>query len=69
MAATPDTATDLVVLLSGMKDKGIPLASVFVMVDISETSEPKYVAAHTDFVRDETTGAKWLVVRPKPAGA
>lgn len=64
-----DTATDLVVVLSHMKDRGIPLASVKVMIDVSDGPDRKYVDAMAEFVRDETTGAKWLVVRPKPAGA
>jgi hypothetical protein len=68
MASAPDTATDLVVTLSNLKDRGIPLASVELMIDISNGPEPQYVAATLEFVRDETTGAKWLVVRPKPAG-
>lgn len=69
MASEPDTATDLVVLLSGLKDRGVPLASVHIMVDISTGREPVYVAAETEFVRDPDMGTKWLVVRPKPAGS
>lgn len=68
-ASVADTATDLVVLLMEMKDRGIPLASVDVMIDVSDNAVRKYVAGHAEFVRDEVTGVKWLVVRPKPAGA
>jgi hypothetical protein len=64
-----DTATDLVVVLMRMKDMGIPLASVNLMIDVSDGPERKYVDATAEFVRDETTNAKWLVIRPKPAGA
>lgn len=64
-----DTATDVVMVLSRMKDQGIPLASVNLMIDVSDGPERKYVNAMAEFVRDETTGVKWLVVRPKPAGA
>lgn len=69
MASQPDTATDLVVLLSSLKDRGVPLAAVHVMVDISESGEPRYVAAETEYIHDLDTGIKWLAVRPKPAGA
>jgi len=62
-----DTATDIVVVLAQMKDNGIPLASVKVMIDVSDGPTLKLVDAKAEFIRDETTGAKWLVIRPKPA--
>jgi hypothetical protein len=59
MAVT--TATDLVVLLSGLKDRGIPLASVKVMVDIGDGAE---VNGLPEFEQDSKT----IVIRPRPAG-
>ncbi len=64
-----DTATDVVLVLSRLKDRGVPLASVKLMIDVSDGPTLKLVDAMAEFVRDETTGAKWLVVRPKPVGA
>lgn len=64
-----DTATDVLVVLSRLKDRGIPLASVKLMIDVSDGPHLKLVDAMAEFMRDDITGAKWLVVRPKPAGA
>lgn len=63
-----DTVTDLVRILAAMKDGGVMLASVPIMIDVSDGPNRKYVDAKVEFVRDETTNAKWLVVRPKLAG-
>ena len=69
MASPPDTVGDLVNLLAGLKDHGVMISSLPVMVDISTGTDRVYVAAEMEYVRDENTGTKWLVVRPKPAGA
>jgi hypothetical protein len=63
-----DTLTDLLRVIVGMKDNGVMLASVPLMIDVSDGPERKYINARAEFVRDEATGEKWFVVRPKLAG-
>ena len=64
-----DTVTDLVRVLAEMKDGGVMLASVPLMIDVSDGPEMKLVDAKAEFVRDGETSEKWLVIRPKLAGA
>ncbi len=66
MAAIPQNVGELMALVAGLKDHGIPLASVDLMV---ETAPGMYVAATAEFVRNENTSAKYMVIRPRPAGA
>lgn len=63
-----DTVTDLVRVLGQMKDSGVMLASVPIMLDVSDGGELKLVDAKVEFIRDGETSQKWLVVRPKLAG-
>jgi hypothetical protein len=63
-----DTVKDLVRVLALMKDHGVMLASVPLMIDVSDGPERKYVNGRAEFIRDDTSGDKWLVVRPKLAG-
>jgi hypothetical protein len=64
-----DTVTDLVRVLAQMKDNGVMLGSVQIMIDASDGPELKLVDAKVEFIRDGETSSKWLVVRPKLAGA
>lgn len=64
-----DTVTDLVRVLAAMKDGGVMLGSVQIMIDASDGPELKLVDAKVEFIRDGETSNKWLVVRPKLAGA
>lgn len=63
-----DTVTDLIVVLAQMKDNGVMLGSVNIMIDASDGPELKLIDAKVEFIRDGETSNKWLVVRPKPAG-
>jgi len=69
MASTPSSVADMINMLAGLKDHGVMINGLPLMIDISTDREPVYVAAEAEFVRDENTGDKWLVFRPKPAGA
>lgn len=64
-----DKVIDLVRVLGEMKDNGVMLASVPIMIDVSDGPELKLVDAKVEFIRDGETTEKWLVVRPKLAGA
>lgn len=64
-----DTVTDLVRVLAEMKDNGIMLGSVQIMIDASDGPDLKLIDAKVEFIRDGETTNKWLVVRPKLAGA
>lgn len=63
-----DTVQEMIRLLADLKDHGIMLGTIPIMVDVSDGPDRKYVDAHVEFVRDEDTTQKWLVVRPKLAG-
>lgn len=63
-----DTVTDLIVVLAQMKDNGVMLGSVNIMIDASDGPELKLIDAKVEFIRDGETSNKWLVARPKPAG-
>jgi len=63
-----DTVQDLVRELGRMKDSGVMLASVPIMLDVSDGPDLKLVDAKVEFIRDGETTQKWLVIRPKLAG-
>lgn len=69
MASAPDTVGELINLLGGLKDHGVMISSLPLMVDISTGPDPVYVPGVVEYVRSESTDHRWLVVRPKPAGA